>query len=81
MQTTTGRVACVGDRTSLSWNLCLLVDPSRFQGPSFPILEDDRRGCDSDASAVHGYAGRIGQAEVELQTELAQSRQQAANEL
>ena len=62
VQTTTGGVACVGAGTSLSWNTCWLVDPSRLKGTSFPTPEDDRRGNESDASAVHGYAGRIGQA-------------------
>ena len=49
----TGGVACVGHGTSLSWNPCWLVDPSRLKGTSFPTPEDDRRCYESDASAVH----------------------------
>ena len=59
----TGGVACVGDGRSLSWNPCSLVDPSRLKGTSFPTPEDDRRCIESDASAVHVYAGGVGQAE------------------
>ena len=59
----TGGVGCVGDGTSLSWNLCWLVDPSRLKSTSFPTPEDVRRCYESDASALQGYAGRIGQAE------------------
>ena len=67
--------------TSLSWNPCWLVDPSRLKGTSFPTPQDERRCYESDASAVHGYAGGLARQNVELQDELAQSRQQVAIEL
>ena len=81
VQPTVGGVTCVGDGTSLSWNLCWLVDQSRLKGTSFPTPEDVRRCYENDASAVHGHAGRLARQNVALQNELAQSRQQAANEL
>ena len=59
----TGGVACVGDGTSLRRNPCWLVESSRLRGTLFPTPEDDRRCYESAASAVHGYAGGVGQAE------------------
>ena len=70
------REGCVGDGTSLSWKPCRLVDPSRLEGTSFLTPEDDRRH-QQFAATLEGLARQ----NVELQTELAQSRQQAAIEL
>ena len=58
-----------------------LVNPSRLKGTSFPTPQDDRRCHESNASTVHDCAGRFDQAECGTADELAQSRQQAANEL
>ena len=67
-------VEWLASETSLSWEMCWLVDPSRLKDTSFPAPEDDR-SCDaSNASAVHGYSGGFGQAE-------RGTRRQAANEL
>ena len=57
-----GRVACVGDGTSLSWNPCWLVDPSRLKDTSFPTPEVVRRCYESDAQFTaaleKGWPGR-----------------------
>ena len=39
----TGGEGCVGDGTSLSWNLRWLVGPSRLKGTSFSTPEDEQK--------------------------------------
>ena len=59
------------------------MDPSRAKGTSFPTLQDGGRSHESNTSAVHDSAGGfdLTRQTTELQNELNQSRQQAANEL
>ena len=59
------------------------MDPSRAKGTSFPTPQDGGRSHESNTSAVHDSAGGfdLTRQTTELQNELNQSRQQAANEL
>ena len=59
-----------------------LVDPCRLKGTSFPTPRDGGRSHESDASTIHDCAVEgLTRQHTELQNELNQSRQQAANEL